>query len=105
MIDFSLNSQRKALLEMARDFAAREIKPVAIEYDRDGTYPEEIAKKAHKLGLMYTNIPKEYGGTGMSFVEHYIVTEAMNYECCAIAQVLGISHLATGAIMIGATEE
>jgi acyl-CoA dehydrogenase len=58
MIDFSLNSQQKALLEMARDFAAREIKPVAIEYDRDGTYPEEIAKKAHKLGLMYTNIPK-----------------------------------------------
>ncbi|OQC55031.1 MAG: Acyl-CoA dehydrogenase [Deltaproteobacteria bacterium ADurb.Bin022] len=105
MIDFSLNSQQKAFLEMARDFAAREIKPVAIEYDREGTYPEEIAKKAHKLGLMYTNIPKEYGGTGMSFVEHYIVTEAMNYECCAIAQVLGISHLATGAIMIGATEE
>lgn len=105
MIDFSLNSQQKAFLEMARDFAAREIKPVAIEYDREGAYPEEIAKKAHKLGLMYTNIPKEYGGTGMSFVEHYIVTEAMNYECCAIAQVLGISHLATGAIMIGATEE
>ena len=74
MIDFSLNSQQKAPLEMARDFAAREIKPVAIEYDRDGTYPEEIAKKAHKLGVMYTNIPKEYGGTGMSFVEHYIVT-------------------------------
>ena len=105
MIDFSLSKEQKALLEMACDFAAREIKPVAIEYDREGTYPEEIAKKAHKLGLMYTNIPKEYGGTGMSFVEHYIVTEAMNYECCAIAQVLGISHLATGAIMIGATEE
>jgi len=105
MIDFSLSNEQKAFLEMARDFAAKEIKPVAIEYDRNGTYPEEIAKKAHKLGLMYTNIPKEYGGTGMSFIEHYIVTEALNYECCAIAQVLGISHLSTGAIMIGATEE
>ncbi|HOQ42480.1 MAG TPA: acyl-CoA dehydrogenase family protein [Smithellaceae bacterium] len=105
MIDFSLSKEQKAYLEIARDFAAKEIRPVAIEYDRDCTYPEEIAKKAHKLGLMYTNIPKEYGGTGMSFIEHYLVTEAMNYECCAIAQVIGISHLATGAIMIGATEE
>jgi len=105
MIDFSLDSQQKALLETARDFAAKEIRPVAVEYDRDGTYPEEICKKAHELGLMYTNIPKAYGGTGMSFVEHYLVTEAMNYECCAIAQVIGISHLATGAIMIGGTEE
>jgi acyl-CoA dehydrogenase len=105
MIDFSLSSQQQAFLEMARDFATREIRPVAIAYDRDGTYPEEICKKAHKLGLMYTNIPKEYGGTGMSFIEHYIVTEALNYECCAIAQTIGISHLATGAIMIGATEE
>jgi acyl-CoA dehydrogenase len=105
MIDFSLSKEQKAYLEKARDFATKEIRPVAIKYDRDGTYPEEIAKKAHKLGLMYTNIPKEYGGTGMSFVEHYLVTEAMNYECCAIAQVIGISHLATGAILIGATEE
>lgn len=104
MIDFSLSKEQKGYLVMARDFAAREIRPVAIEYDRDGTYPEEILKKAHKLGLIYTNIPREYGGTGMSFIEHYIVTEALNYECCAIAQVMGISHLATGAIMIGATE-
>lgn len=104
MIDFSLSKEQKAFLETARNFAAKEIKPVAIEYDRDSTYPEEILKKAHKLGLMYTNIPKEYGGTGMSFVEHYIVTEALNYECCAIAQVIGISHLSTGAIMIGATD-
>lgn len=104
MIDFSLSTQQKALLETAREFAAKEIRPVAVEYDRDGTYPEEICKKAHELGLMYTNIPKEYGGTGMSFVEHYIVTEALNYECCAIAQVIGISHLATGAVMIGGTE-
>ena len=92
MIDFSLSKEQKGYLVMARDFAAREIRPVAIEYDRDGTYPEEILKKAHKLGLIYTNIPREYGGTGMSFIEHYIVTEALNYECCAIAQVMGISH-------------
>ena len=58
MIDFSLSENQKRLLELARDFAAKEIKPVAIEYDREGTYPEAILKKAHELGLMYTNIPE-----------------------------------------------
>jgi len=105
MIDFSLSPEQKDFLETARDFATREIKPVAVEYDREGTYPEAILKKAHELGLMYTNIPRSYGGSGMSFLDHYIVTEALNYECCAIAQMIGISHLATGAILIGGTED
>ncbi len=105
MIDFSLTSDQKRLLELARDFSEKEIRPVALEYDRDGTYPEAILKKAHELGLMYTNIPEEYGGSGMDYVTHYVVTEALNYDCCAIGQMIGISHLSTGAILFGGTEE
>ncbi len=105
MIDFSLTKEQKMLVEAAREFSAQEIKPVALEYDQNGAYPEEICKKAHELGLMYTNIPKEYGGSGMDFVTHYVVTEALNYECCAIGQMIGISHLATGALLIGGTDE
>jgi acyl-CoA dehydrogenase len=105
MIDFSLSEEQKRLLETAREFAAKEIKPVAIEADRTGECPEIVLKKAREAGLMYTNIPTEYGGSGMSFIEHYLVTEALNYECCAIGQMIGISHLATGAIDIGGTEE
>jgi len=105
MIDFSLSEEQKSLLQKARDFATEEIKPVAIEFDKEGTYPEEILKKAHKLGLMYTNIPKEYGGSGFSYLEHYIITEALNYECPSIAQMIGISHLSMAPIQIGGTEE
>ncbi|MBW2090587.1 MAG: acyl-CoA dehydrogenase family protein [Deltaproteobacteria bacterium] len=105
MIDFSLTEEQRRILDLAREFAANEIKPVALEFDRDGNYPEDILKKANELGLMYTNIPKEYGGSGMDFVTHYIVTEALSYECCAIAGMIGISHLATGAIDIGGTDE
>ena len=105
MIDFSLSSEQKQLLEAAREFAAGEIKPIAAEADATGNIPEDVLIKAHKLGYTYTNIPKEYGGTGMNHIDHYIVTEAINYECCAIGQMIGISHLATGAIEIGGTEE
>ncbi|MFW9872789.1 MAG: acyl-CoA dehydrogenase family protein [Candidatus Thorarchaeota archaeon] len=105
MIDFSLSEEQKYLLEKAREFATKEIKPVAIEFDKEGTYPKEILKKAHELGLMYTNIPKEYGGSGMSYLEHYIVTEALNYECPSIGQMIGISHLSMTPILLGGKEE
>jgi len=105
MIDFSLSEEQKRLLMKARDFATKEIKPVTIEYDKEGTYPEEILKKAYELGLMYTKIPKEYGGQGLSFVEHYIMTEALNYECPSIAQMIGISLLSMAPILLGGTEE
>jgi alkylation response protein AidB-like acyl-CoA dehydrogenase len=70
MIDFSLTKEQKMLMEAAREFSAQEIRPVALDYDQSGAYPEEICEKAHELGLMYTNIPKEYGGSGMDFVTH-----------------------------------
>jgi len=40
----------------------------------------------------------------MDYVTHYLVTEALNYDCCAIGQMIGISHLSTGAILLGGTE-
>ena len=105
MIDFSLSKEQKQLVESAKEFSAGVIKPAALEADEKGEFPEEILKKAHELGFLYTNIPKEYGGTGMNHIDHYIVTEALNFDCCAIGQMIGISHLGTGAIEIGGTEE
>jgi len=75
---------------------------VALEYDRTGDYPEEICKKAWQMELMYTKYPAEYGGSGLSMLEHYLVGEAIN---CDIAQMIGISHLSMGALDIGGTEE
>jgi len=42
MIDFSLSKEQQRWLDLAKEFAAKEIRPVAIAYDRDGTYPEAI---------------------------------------------------------------
>lgn len=105
MIDFSLTDEQKKLLEMTREFSAKKIRPVAIEYDQEPTYPEEIMKEAFDLGLMYTTIPSEYGGTAIDHTTHYVINEALNYDCCAIGQMISISHLACGAILIGGAED
>lgn len=105
MIDFSLTDEQRKMVEAAREFSASEIRPVALEYDREGTYPEAILKKAYELGYTYSNIPEAYGGTGMDHITHYVITEALNYDCCAIGQMISIAHLAVGAILKGGTEE
>ena len=67
MVDFTLTDEQKALREMAHDFAEKEIRPVAWEYDKDGTWPQEIIEKAWELGIMNGHLPTEYGGPGLGY--------------------------------------
>ncbi|MGH2871784.1 MAG: acyl-CoA dehydrogenase family protein, partial [Solirubrobacteraceae bacterium] len=65
MVDFTLTDEQQSMREMAHEFAAREIRPVAWDYDRDATWPGEILNKAWELGLMNNHLPSEYGGAGL----------------------------------------
>src|SRR5207245_5546393 len=62
MVDFTLTEEQQNLREMAHDFAVKEIRPVAWDYDRDGTWPQDVIEKAWEVGLMNSHIPEEYGG-------------------------------------------
>ena len=62
MVDFTLTDEQRNLREMAHDFAVKEIRPVAWDYDKDGTWPQDIIDKAWELGLMNSHIEEEYGG-------------------------------------------
>src|SRR4051794_41541421 len=69
MVDFTLTDEQKNLRELAHDFAEKEIRPVAWEYDKDGDWPQDIIDKAHEVGLMNTHAPEEYGGPGLTHPE------------------------------------
>jgi hypothetical protein len=75
VVDFTLTDEQKAIREMAHDFAAKEIRPVAWEYDKDGAWPEEVLRKAWETGLMNTHVPEEYGGPGGSYLDGCIIEE------------------------------
>ena len=62
MVDLTLTDEQKDLRELAHNFAEKEIRPVAWDYDRDATWPQEIIEKAHEVGLMNVEFPAEYGG-------------------------------------------
>ncbi len=81
MVDFKLTEQQLALQRMARDFAEREIKPIAAEHDRiqDPTkaFPWEVIKKASKLGLRTMVLPEKYGGIGAGTLTQAIIGEEL----------------------------
>ncbi len=105
MIDFTLTDEQLAMREMAHDFAEKEIRRVAWEYDRDATWPQDIIDKAWELGLMNGHLPEEYGGPGLSYLDGCIIEEEIAWGCSGIGTSLSCNGLATAPISIGASEE
>ncbi len=105
MVDFTLTDEQIALREMAHDFAEKEIRPVAWEYDRDGTWPQAILEKAWELGLMNSHVEERYGGPGVSYLEGALIEEELSWGCSGIATSIGANGLATAPLGIGGSEE
>ena len=105
MVDFTLTDEQRALREMAHDFAANEIRPVAWEHDKDGSWPAEVFAKAHEVGLMNTHIPEEYGGPGLSYLDGCLIEEELSWGCSGITTSLGANGLAAAPVILAGSEE
>src|ERR1700722_7593975 len=96
MVDFTLTDEQTNLREMAHDFAEKEIRPVAWEYDKDGTWPADIIQKAWDVGLMNTHIEEQYGGPGAGYLDGCLIEEELSWGCSGIQTSLGCNGPATG---------
>jgi len=71
------------LREVARNFAAKEIRPIAAEVDRNpdpaNSFPWEVIKKGLKLGFGRLLIPEEHGGQGASLLDYAIFAEELGW--------------------------
>ncbi len=93
--DMFLTDEQKMLREMVRDFAEKEIKPIAAEIDENERFPEENIKKMAKLGLLGITYPEEYGGSGMDTVSYAIAVEELSRVCASTGITLA-AHISLG---------
>ncbi len=105
MVDFTPTDEQANIREMAHDFAAKEIRPVAWKFDREATWPQEIINQAWELGLMNSHLPAEYGGTGASYLDACLIGEELAWGCAAIATTLGANDLAAAPVSLGGSDE
>ena len=105
MVDFTLTDEQKDLRDLAHDFSEGEIRPVAWDYDRDGTWPQEIIEKAFEVGLMNVHIPEAYGGPGLDYLSGCLIEEELGWGCSGIGTTLMANGLASAPLLIGGSEE
>ncbi|UZD49096.1 acyl-CoA dehydrogenase [Peribacillus frigoritolerans] len=96
-MDFSLTKEQQMIKEMVREFAEKEIKPIAIELDAKSMFAEDVFKKMGQLGLLGIPFPEEYGGSDGDTISYAIAVEEVGKACGGT----GLSYAA--AVSLGAS--
>ncbi|HEY2030844.1 MAG TPA: acyl-CoA dehydrogenase family protein [Myxococcales bacterium] len=98
-MDFELNESQQKLCAMVRDFCVREVKPHAMEWDRDEKFPHEVVAQLGELGLLGMTVPEELGGSALDTLSvAAVVEEIARFDGSLALTVashngLGTSHL------------
>jgi len=83
---FTLSEEHEMICMAARDFAQKEIAPIAAEFDETGEFPIETIKKMGEMGFMGIEVPEEYGGAEMDTLAYVLALE----EICKVDASHGI---------------
>ncbi len=76
-MNFDLSQEQQLIRETVREFAEREVKPLAKELDEKGEFSYELTKKIGELGLFGMNLPEKYGGQGLDTLSYIIAVEEL----------------------------
>lgn len=82
-MDFSLTTEQKMIKQLIKDFAEKEIAPIAAELDEEARYPYETIEKLGKLGVMGMPFPREYGGAGADYISYIMAVEELSKVCAS----------------------
>jgi butyryl-CoA dehydrogenase len=94
-MDFSLDPQHEEIRRTVRDFAEREIAPVADELERKGEFPHQVVRKAASLGLLGVPYPEEVGGTGLDNLAYAMTIEQLARVSGSVAIIVS-AHTSLG---------
>ncbi len=105
-MDFSYTKQEELFLQMIREFAEKEVKPLAAEVDEEERFPCETVEKMAKIGLMGIPVPKQYGGAGGTNLMYGMAVEELSRVCATTGVILSAhTSLCVAPIMENGTEE
>ncbi|PNE26311.1 acyl-CoA dehydrogenase [Tannerella sp. oral taxon 808] len=105
-MDFNLTKQEELFLKMIREFAEKEVKPLAAEIDDQERFPIETVEKMARIGLMGIPFPVKYGGAGATNQIYSMAVEELSRVCATTGVVVSAhTSLCTAPIFEFGTEE
>jgi len=105
MVGFELTKEQQELVQKTRDFADRNVRPVARQYDLSCEFPWPVVQKAYDEGIVNGAVPKAYGGAGHNSFEGTLASEELGAACSGIGICIDANNLALTPILVGASEE
>jgi isovaleryl-CoA dehydrogenase len=105
-LNFDLGETADLLRDTVKAFARAEIAPRAADIDRENHFPMDLWRKMGDLGLHGITVSEEYGGAGMSYLEHVVAIEEISRASAAVGLAYGAhSNLCINQIYRNASEE
>ncbi len=98
-MDFTLTEEQRAIRDLAREFAQREIAPYAAEWDRTREFPGEVYCKMAGAGLLGLPFPERYGGAGADSVSLALAIEEISKADGSVGLTYA-AHIGLGAMPI-----
>ncbi len=89
-MDFNLNEPEKMVQSLARDFAEREVSPLAAEIDKTGRIPVEIASEMGQRGLLGLPYPTACGGGGAGYVSFVLALEQVCQASMTVGAIMSV---------------
>ena len=105
MISFDLTDEQRDLQRLAHEFAARELRLLAAEYDEREDYPADLLAKAARVGLTSYAIPAEYGGGGAAAVTSALISEELSWGCAGLASTIQATMFPVRPLLRFGTED
>jgi len=91
-MDLKFSEEQEMMRKMVRDFAQKEVAPIAAEIDEQGRVPFENIKKMAQLGLLGLTVSEQYGGCAADTVSYVIAIEELAKACASTAIILAVQN-------------
>ena len=91
-MDLDLTEEQRLIQKTAREFAQREVAPIAAEIDEQHRFPAELVRRMGELGLMGVAIPDAWGGSGMDTVSTVLALEEIAVACASTAVIMSVNN-------------
>ena len=85
---YTLNEQQQLIRNMAQEFAAQQVAPIACEIDDEARWPAETLEAMKELDLLGIPFPEEYGGSGGDYLSYILVVEELSRACASTGVIL-----------------
>ena len=105
-MNLELTDEQRMIQAMAREFAEKDVRPVAAAIDHEARFPHDTVRRMGELGLMGIAIPEAYGGSGADTIAYAVALEEVAKACASHAAIMSVNNsLYCDPIARYATEE